>query len=216
MKTIEIKGHLRESLGSKTAKQLRREGQVPCVLYGGAANTHFHADIRDLNKLIFTPNVYQVNLDLGGKSTIAVMREPQYHPVSDDLIHLDFVEVVPGTPISMRIPVHLEGNSIGVKNGGVLRHNAKKLLVRGLIENIPDEIMIDITPMRIGNSKKVGELNIPNLEILESDNRVVVAIKTSRKAIAEEEAEAADGEEGEEGAEEGAAEGASETAEASA
>ncbi|MEZ4721427.1 MAG: 50S ribosomal protein L25, partial [Flavobacteriales bacterium] len=129
MKTIEIKGHLRESVGSKTAKQLRREGQVPCVLYGGAENTHFHADLRELNKLIFTPNVYQVNLELGGKSTIAVMREPQYHPVSDDLIHLDFVEVVAGTPISMRIPVHLHGNSIGVKNGGVLRHNAKKLLV---------------------------------------------------------------------------------------
>ncbi|MEZ4721103.1 MAG: 50S ribosomal protein L25, partial [Flavobacteriales bacterium] len=103
-------------------------------------------------------------------------------------------------------------NSIGVKNGGVLRHNAKKLLVRGLIENIPDEITIDITPMRIGASKKVGELNIPNLEILESDNRVVVSIKTSRKAVAEEESE----EEGEEGTEEGAAEGASETAEASA
>lgn len=189
MKTIEIKGHLRESVGSKTAKELRREGQVPCVLYGGEKNVHFHADIRELNKLILTPNVYQVNLELNGKHTIGVMREPQFHPVHDQLIHLDFIEVVAGTPVAMRIPVHLEGSSVGVKSGGVLRHNAKKLLVRGLIENIPDEIMIDITSMKIGDSKKVGDISIKNLDILESSNRVAVSIKTSRKAVAETETE---------------------------
>jgi large subunit ribosomal protein L25 len=191
MKTIEIKGHLRESVGSKSAKELRREGQVPCVLYGGEKNVHFYADIRELNKLILTPHVYQVNLDLNGKHTLGVMREPQFHPVHDQLIHLDFIEVVPGTPVAMRIPVHLEGNAIGVKNGGSLRHNAKKLLVRGLIENIPDEIMLDITTMKIGDSKKVGDINIKNLDILESSNRVAVSIKTSRKAISDTEAEEA-------------------------
>lgn len=213
MKAIEIKGHLRESLGTKSAKQLRREGQVPCVVYGGEENTHFHADERDLNKLIYTPNVYQVDLDIDGKKIVAVMRNPEFHPVKDNLLHLDFIEVLAGKPTTMRIPVHLTGSSIGVKNGGVLRHNAKKLLVRGNIEDIPDEILIDISSMRIGHSKKVHELSIPNLEILESDNRVVVAIKTSRKAVVDDEEE---GEEGEEGTEEGAdaAEGGEEKAEA--
>ena len=199
MKTIEIKGHLRESLGTKTAKQLRREGQVPCVAYGGDKNVHFHSDERELNKLIYTPNVYQVNLDIDGQKLIVVMRNPEFHPVKDNLLHLDFIEILPGKLTTMRIPLNLTGASAGVKNGGVLRHNAKKLLVRGLIENIPDEILVDITTMAIGDSKKVGELDIKDLEILESDNRVVVAVKTSRKAVTTE-----DEEEGEEGTEEGA------------
>ncbi len=199
MKTIEIKGHLRESLGTKYAKQLRREGQVPCVTYGGDKNVHFHADERELNKLIYTPNVYQVNLDIDGQKIIAVMRNPEFHPVKDNLLHLDFIEVLPGKPTTMRIPLNLEGVSAGVKNGGVLRHNAKKLLVRGLLENIPDEILVDISEMKIGDSKKVGELDIKDLEILESDNRVVVAVKTSRKAVSIDEDE-----EGTEGAAEGA------------
>lgn len=203
MKTIEIKGHLRESLGTKTAKQLRREGQVPCVAYGGESNVHFYADERELNKLIYTPNVYQVNLDVDGKKLVAVMRNPEFHPVKDNLLHLDFIEVLPGKLTTMRIPLTLTGASIGVKNGGVLRHNAKKLLVRGLIENIPDEIVVDISKMKIGDSKKVGELDIENLEILESSNRVVVAVKTSRKAVTTDDAEE-EGEEGAEGATEGA------------
>jgi large subunit ribosomal protein L25 len=203
MKTIEIKGHLRESLGTKTAKQLRREGQVPCVAYGGESNVHFYADERELNKLIYTPNVYQVNLDVDGKKLVAVMRNPEFHPVKDNLLHLDFIEVLPGKLTTMRIPLTLTGASIGVKNGGVLRHNAKKLLVRGLIENIPDEIVVDISKMKIGDSKKVGELDIENLEILESSNRVVVAVKTSRKAVTTDDEEE-EGEEGAEGATEGA------------
>jgi len=203
MKTIEIKGHLRESLGTKTAKQLRREGQVPCVAYGGESNVHFYADERELNKLIYTPNVYQVNLDVDGKKLVAVMRNPEFHPVKDNLLHLDFIGVLPGKLTTMRIPLTLTGASIGVKNGGVLRHNAKKLLVRGLIENIPDEIVVDISKMKIGDSKKVGGLDIENLEILESSNRVVVAVKTSRKAVTTDDEEE-EGEEGAEGATEGA------------
>ena len=211
MQTIEIKGHLRESVGSKNAKALRREGQVPCVLYGGEKNTHFHADERELNKLIYTPNVYTVNLNIEGKNHTAVMRNPEFHPVKDNLIHLDFIEITPGKAVTMRIPVHLSGTAVGVRNGGVLRHNAKKLLVRGQIEHIPDEILVDLTQMKIGDSKKVGELNIPNLAIMESNNRVVVSVKTSRKAIVDEVEEEED-EEGVEGAEpaegaEGGAEG---------
>ncbi|MEX2597066.1 MAG: 50S ribosomal protein L25/general stress protein Ctc [Salibacteraceae bacterium] len=212
MKTIEINGHLREAVGSQDAKQLRKEGHVPCVVYGGSENLHFHADERELNKIIFTPDVYLVNLKLDDKKVQAVTRDAQFHPVKDNLLHMDFVEVVPGQPISLKLPVSLEGNAIGVKNGGVLRRNAKMLYVKGSVDDLPDTINIDISQLRIGQTIKVGELTIPGVTMLEADNRVVVAIKTSRKAISDEEAEAAlesaAGEEGAAEGEEGAAEGA--------
>lgn len=200
MKTIEIKGHLREAVGSKSAKQLRREGHVPCVVYGGAENIHFSADERELNKLVYTPNVYRVTVDLGSKKVDAVVRDAQYHPVSDAMLHMDLTEIVEGKPVTVALPVVLTGNSIGIKNGGVLRRNAKKLLVRGMIDVLPETITIDITKMKIGNSKKVQDLSVEGLEFLEAGNRVVVAIKTSRKAVKTDDEEE---EEGEEGAAEG-------------
>lgn len=209
MKTMEIKGHLREGLGSKEAKGLRREGQVPCVIYGGEQNIHFYADSRELGKLIYTPEVYKINLHLGEKQVTVVVRDAQFHPVQDNILHMDFAEVVAGKPVLVRLPVLLTGQSIGVKNGGVLRRNAKKLLVKGLVDALPDAIEVDITTMKIGTSVKVGDLEIEGVEFMETDNRVVVAIKTSRKAVTTDDEE---GEEGEatEGAEEGAAEGAAE------
>jgi large subunit ribosomal protein L25 len=184
MKTIEINGHLREAVGSKSAKQLRREGQVPGVVYGGGSNIHFYADERELNKLVYTPDVFKITLNLDGQKTVAVLREAQYHPVSDKMLHIDLVQVVDGSPVTIQLPVALTGNSIGVKNGGLLRKNAKKLLVKGMIDDLPETISIDITKMKIGHVKKVGELSFKGVEFLETDNRVVVAIKTSRKAVA--------------------------------
>jgi large subunit ribosomal protein L25 len=213
MKTIEISGHLREAVGSQDAKQLRREGMVPCVVYGGSENLHFYADERELDKIVYTPDVYLINLNLDDKKVQAVRRDAQFHPVKDNLLHMDFVEVVPGKSISLKLPVALTGNAIGVRNGGVLRRNAKMLYVKGMVDDLPDTITIDISKMRIGHTIKVGDLNIPGVEMLEAANRVVVAIKTSRKAIADEEAEEA--EEGAEGEEAAAAEGAEGGAEAS-
>jgi large subunit ribosomal protein L25 len=184
MKTIEINGHLREAVGSKSAKELRREGQVPGVVYGGGSNIHFYADERELNKLVYTPDVFKITLNLDGQKTVAVLREAQYHPVSDKMLHIDLVQVVDGSPVTIQLPVALTGNSIGVKNGGLLRKNAKKLLVKGMIDDLPETISIDITKMKIGHVKKVGELSFKGVEFLETDNRVVVAIKTSRKAVA--------------------------------
>ena len=205
MKTIEIKGHLREATGGKPTKELRREGHVPCVVYGGEKNIHFYADERELMKLVYTKDVYRIKFDLDGTSVEVVLRETQYHPVKDNIMHMDFVEVVVGKQVSITLPVLLNGSSVGIRNGGVLRRNAKKVFVRGRIEDIPEAIQIDISNMNIGESIKVGDLNIRGIEILEAANRVVVAVKTSRRAIAEEEEEE-EGEEGEgeEGAEEGA------------
>ncbi len=206
MKTIEINGHLREALGSKKSKELRREGHVPCVIYGGGENVHFHADERELNKLVYTPDVFLINIKLGDKKVQAVLREAQYHPVSDKTLHMDFIEVIPGKAVALKLPVALTGNSEGVKNGGVLRRNAKALYVKGVVDTLPDTISIDITKMKIGSTIKVGDVSIPGVEMLEAANRVIVAVKTSRKAIADEEAEeAAEGEEGAEGAAEGEA-----------
>jgi large subunit ribosomal protein L25 len=213
MKTIEISGHLREAVGSQDAKQLRREGMVPCVVYGGSENLHFYADERELDKIVYTPDVYLINVNLDDKKVQAVRRDAQFHPVKDNLLHMDFVEVVPGKSISLKLPVALTGNAIGVRNGGVLRRNAKMLYIKGMVDDLPDTITIDISKMRIGHTIKVGDLNIPGVEMLEAANRVVVAIKTSRKAIADEEAEEA--EEGAEGEEAAAAEGAEGGAEAS-
>lgn len=214
MKTIEIQGHLRGAVGSQDAKQLRKEGQVPCVVYGGSENLHFYADERELNKIVYTPDVFLINLNLGEKKVQVVRRDAQFHPVKDNLLHMDFVEVLPGKPISLKLPVHLEGNAIGVRNGGVLRRNAKMLYVKGMVDDLPDTITIDISKMRIGHSKKVGDLSLPGVEMLETANRVVVAIKTSRKAVADEAEE--EGEEGAEGEESAAAEGADAGAEAPA
>lgn len=214
MKTIEISGHLREAVGSQDAKQLRREGMVPCVVYGGSENLHFYADERELDKIIYTPDVFLINLVLGDTKVQAVRRDAQFHPVKDNLLHMDFVEVVPGKAISLKLPVALTGNAIGVRNGGVLRRNAKMLYVKGMVDDLPDTITIDISKMRIGHTIKVGDLNIAGVEMLEAANRVVVAIKTSRKAIADEEAEEAEeGAEGEESAAEGGEEGAEAPAE---
>lgn len=199
MKTIEINGHLREAVGSKSAKQLRREGQVPGVVYGGGRNIHFHADSRELDKLVYTPDVFKITLNLDGEKTVAVLREAQYHPVLDNMLHIDLVEVVAGQPVTLQLPVALTGNSIGIKNGGVLRKNAKKLLVKGMIDDLPETITIDIEKMKIGDVKKVADLSFEGVEFLETGNRVVVAIKTSRKAIKTDDEE--EGEEGEEGAE---------------
>lgn len=199
MKTIEIKGHLRETTGGKSTKELRREGHVPCVVYGGEKNVHFYSDERELMKLVYTKDVYRIKFELDGTNVEAVLREAQYHPVKDNILHMDFVEVVPGKQVSITLPVLLDGSSVGIRNGGVLRRNAKKVFVRGKIEDIPESIKIDISEMSIGDSVKVGDLSIPGIEILEAANRVVVAVKTSRRAIAEEEEE--EGEEGEEGAE---------------
>lgn len=196
MKTIEINGHLREAVGSQDAKQLRREGMVPCVVYGGSENLHFYADERELNKIVYTPDVYLINLTAGNKKVQVVRRDAQFHPVKDSILHMDFVEVVPGKPIALRLPVSLEGNAIGVRNGGILRRNAKLLYVKGMVNDLPDTITVDISKMRIGHVKKVSDLSIPGVEFLEAGNRVVVAIKSSRKAVAdsEEEAEESEGE----------------------
>lgn len=208
MKSITIEGTLRADLGSKFARQLRTDGNVPCVIYGGEEPVHFYAPEGDFRHLIYTPEAHIVEVKVDGKTIKAVMQDLQFHPVSDKLIHVDFIQLVDGKAVSMDIPVVLQGNARGVRNGGKLKMNLRKLRVKATEENLPESIVLDIENLRIGESVKVEEAPKGPFEILNAASAVIVSIKTARNAVEDEEEE----EEGEEGTEEGAEEGA--TAEA--
>ncbi len=198
MKTVEVKGSLRESVGKTNSKNLRKQDQIPCVLYGNGENVHFHTHENSFKEVVYTPNAYLVKLDIDGKAFDAVLRDIQFHPVSDKIIHADFYQVHEKEPVWMRMPVVLTGNAIGVLNGGRLVQKMRKVKVKGLASQLPDEITIDITDLAIGKSIKIANLTFDGIEFMEPANAVVVLIKTARAAVLAAEEE---GEEGEEGAE---------------
>jgi large subunit ribosomal protein L25 len=208
MKSITIKGSQRESVGKKSSKALRNAGKVPCVVYGGETPLHFSADEMSFKDLVYTPNAHTVVIELeNGEKIDAVMQDIQFHPVDDSILHVDFYQLFSDKPVTMAIPVRLNGNSPGVRNGGRLLFRNRKLTIRALPGNLPDFFDIDISKLRIGDYIAVEAIKSDSYSILHPDNTVIVQVKTSRTAIttAEEEAE--------EGAEEGAA---AETAEAPA
>jgi len=204
MKSITINGSKRESVGKKATKALRNAGEIPCVLYGGDKPVHFSAAELAFSKLVYTPNAHTVVIALDNGDTMdAVLQDIQFHPVTDRILHVDFYQLFQDKEIAMDIPVRLVGNSKGVKNGGVLRRNNRKLRVKALPTNLPDFIEIDITPMKIGSKFYVGDLDQEKYRFLHTDNTVVCQIKTARTAIVDEEEEE-ELEEGAEGAEAGA------------
>ncbi|MEZ4798003.1 MAG: 50S ribosomal protein L25/general stress protein Ctc [Flavobacteriaceae bacterium] len=198
MKSITINGSKRESVGKKATKALRNAGEVPCVLYGGDQPLHFSAPELAFSQLVYTPNAHTVVIALDNGNTLnAVLQDIQFHPVTDKILHIDFYQLFEDKEIAMDIPVNLVGNARGVKNGGVLRRNNRKLRVKALPTNLPDFIEIDITPMKIGSKIYVRDLDQEKYRFLHTDNTVVCQIKTARTAIADDEEE----EELEEGAE---------------
>jgi large subunit ribosomal protein L25 len=197
MKSITINGSKRESVGKKATKALRNAGEVPCVLYGGDQPLHFSAPELAFSQLVYTPNAHTVVIALDNGDTLdAVLQDIQFHPVTDRILHVDFYQLFEDKEIAMDIPVRLVGNSKGVKNGGVLRRNNRKLRVKALPTNLPDFIEIDITPMKIGSKFYVRDLNQDKYRFLHTDNTVVCQIKTARTAIVDEEEEEEDLEEG--------------------
>lgn len=187
MKTIEIKGSFRTELGKKSSKQLRITGNVPCVIYGGTENIHFYAHENSFNNLIFTPEAHLVNLSIDGKEYKAVLKEMQFHPVNDKIVHADFVEVFDNKPVIISIPIKVFGDSEGIKAGGKLRIRRRNLKVKGLAIDLPEFLPIDITEVQIHQSIKVGDLSYNKLELLDPKRSMVLAVATSRVAqIAEE------------------------------
>jgi len=202
MKSITINGSKRESVGKKATKALRNAGQVPCVLYGGDQPVHFSANYLAFSKLVYTPNAHTVVIAIeGGETFNAVLQDIQFHPVTDRILHIDFYQLFEGKQIALNIPVKLFGNSLGVKDGGVLRRNNRKLRIKALPVDLPDFIEIDIEPLKIGDKVYVGDLLNENYTFLHSENTVVCQIKTARLAIVDEVEEDEEGIEGEEGAE---------------
>jgi len=209
MKTLEIIGYKRANLGKTEAKRLRSEGRVPCVLYGGKEQTHFETPMINFRDLVYTSDVHYVNISVEGKQTQAILQDIQFHPVSEIIMHADFLELKPGKHIKMEVPVRTEGNAPGVTEGGKLYINQKYLLIKALPKDMPEEILVDISKLRLGSSVKVGELDPGEFEILTSELVSVVSVETPRtiKVIVredEDEDEELEGEEGEEGEGEGA------------
>lgn len=200
MKSISIQGSQRESVGKKATKALRNAGKVPCVVYGGETPLHFAADEMLFKDLVYTPNAHTVVIELDNGTKInAVMQDIQFHPVSDSILHVDFYQLFEDKVVTMDIPVVLEGNSPGVRNGGRLLFRKRKLSIRALPANLPDFFNVDISKLRIGDNIAVSSVKSDAFTILHPDTTVIVQVKTSRTAIADVEEE-----EGEEGAEEGA------------
>jgi large subunit ribosomal protein L25 len=193
MKSIDLKVSLRSSTGKKDSRSLRKNNHVPCVLYGGKENVHFHAEERAFKDLIYTHHVYVVNLDIEGKKHKAVLKEIQFHPVTDRINHIDFIEVNDKKPVIIDLPVEITGSSIGIRAGGKLRQRKRLIRVKGLIEHLPDSLVIDISDLDIGHSVLAGDLKYDHVEILEQARALVVGVISSRAAAKgmEEGAEAA-------------------------
>ena len=190
MKSVSIQGSKRESVGKKATKALRNAGQVPCVIYGGDTIVHFTAPEIAFKNLVYTPDVHTVVIALdNGTKLNAILQDIQFHPVTDRILHIDFVEIFDDKPITVEIPFRTVGNSKGVRNGGVLRYNLRRIKVKGLASKLPDLIEGDITELKIGNKLNVTDIASEDFTILHPDNTVICMVKTSRTAIEEDEEE---------------------------
>lgn len=183
MKVFELGGGLRTDLGKKASKALRNEEKIPCVLYGcGHENTNFVVNQSSVRKLIYTPEIFEVKLILGGKKYRAVIKEVQFHPVTDKILHMDFLEVDDVKPIVFKVPVKTEGLAVGVRAGGKLSLDSRKLKVRALCKDIPGCLTVNVEKLEAGKSIKAGELSFDNLEIVDNKETLVVSVKMTRAA----------------------------------
>ena len=182
MKTIVVNAVERNDFGKKAAKAVRREGLVPCVLCGNGETVSFTIDPREIKALIYTPNSYIVEFHFGEKKEIGVMREVQFHPVREQILHIDFYRVQEGKPVAIDVPVRLTGNAEGVKVGGKLVLSARKVTVSALAENLPDEIVVDVTTLGLGKTIFVGDLAVENLKFVTPATTAVCAVRMTRAA----------------------------------
>ena len=182
MQVIELQGQTRESIGKHETKLIRINGNIPCVLYGGKENIHFTIQKIPFNKVIITPNVYVIKLTIDGKEVNAIVKDLQFHPVSDDVLHVDFQQIFEDKPFSIKLPIKIVGVSDGVKQGGKLQIKMRKLKVNGLLKNMPNVIEIDISHLNIGNSVKIDSLKVANLTFEEPKNAVVCSVNLTRSA----------------------------------
>ena len=183
MKSLAISVKSRKNVGKSSTRALRNQGNVPCVLYGGEKQVCFYAHENDFRKLVYTPDVFIVELNIDGEVKRAIMQDIQFHPVTDKILHIDFLEVFDNKPVTVSIPVILNGLSIGVRNGGNLMFRRRKIITKGLPANLPDAIEINIEDVKIGQFIYIKDISVDGCEFLAPDNSVIVGVKTSRGAI---------------------------------
>ena len=190
MKTVALSGSLRENVGKKDAKALRRAEMVPCVMYGaGQEQIHFATEAKNFKKILFTPECYIINFTINGKTYSTILQETQYHPVTDAVMHADFLIVNENNPITVVLPIALEGTPAGVMRGGKMKQGIKKIKVSGLIKDLPDYVRINISSLNINEAIKVKDLAIENVTPITPGYTVIVAVNTARGVVAEEETE---------------------------
>jgi len=208
MKTLAINVKERQNVGKTNTRALRNQGNVPCVLYGGEKQVTFYAHENDFRKLVYTPDTFIVELSIDGTVTKAIMQDIQFHPVTDKILHIDFLEIFDNKAITVSIPVVLSGTAIGVKNGGNLMFRRSKIITKGLVANLPNSIELDIEHLNIGMFIYIKDITIEGCELVAPGNSVVVGVKTARTVVEEEEVaeEVAEGDAPAEGAEAPAAE----------
>ena len=183
MKSITLQGTKRESVGKKSTKALRDAELVPCVVYGGNEPLNFSTEEKSFKNLVYTPEAHTVSIEVDGQTIPAVLQDIQFHPITDRILHVDFYQLSEDKPVIMEVPVRITGRAKGVVAGGVLRQSFRKLKVKAIPANLPDEIVVDVTPLRIGNKLYVAALKNEAYTFMHPDNAVVAAVKMSRNAM---------------------------------
>ncbi|MFB9120556.1 50S ribosomal protein L25/general stress protein Ctc [Bergeyella porcorum] len=183
MKSITIQGTKRESVGKKSTKALRDADLVPCVVYGGKEPLNFSAEEKAFKNLVYTPEAHTVSIEVDGQTIPAVLQDIQFHPITDRILHVDFYQLADDKPVIMEVPVKITGRAKGVVAGGVLRQSFRKLKLKAIPANLPDEIVVDVTPLRIGNKLYIGDIKNDAYTFMHPDNAVVAAVKMSRNAM---------------------------------
>jgi len=183
MRTVSMSGSLRGNVGKKDAKRLRKEGLVPCVLYGQQKQVHFFTQEKQFKEIIYTPNVCFVELSIDGQKHMAIVQEVQYHPVSDDILHVDFFEYANDKPVSLNIPLEIIGTSPGVLKGGKLQQKVRKVKVTALPGKMPEKVVADITPLDINDAIRVKDVQAVDYKILLPENNVLVIVNPTRVVV---------------------------------
>lgn len=192
MKKVSLSGSPRAGVGKKDAADLRNEGKIPCVLYGGTEQVSFSANENELKKIVWSPDVFMIELDINGRKGNALVKDVQFHPVTDRLVHIDFLELFPGKPVKVKLPVRLVGSAEGVKKGGKLLQNFRKISVFGAPENLPDLIEVNVEALNIGENIRIKHVSIDGIRLLEAPEAVIASVQTTRN-VAQEAAAAATG-----------------------
>ena len=189
MNSVSLSGSLRENVGKKDAKKLRAQGLVPCVIYGNGREIRFYTEAKSFKTILFTPETYIIDFTIDGQVCRTILQDIQYHPISDEVLHADFLEVTEEKPITVTLPVRTEGTSPGVMRGGKLKVRIPRLKVKGLIKDLPAFVMVNISELNVNQAIRVKDLTIENVTPLVAPNNIVCDVKAKKSAITEEETE---------------------------